>query len=62
MIQLDFFEPKDDLELLKDELQLVKESTNKVRKGIFARHNEIAKMLLDISIRLEVIERNICKI
>lgn len=60
MIQLDFFEEKDDLDLIRDELKSVKESTDKVRRGMFARHNELAKMLMDISQRLEILERNIC--
>jgi hypothetical protein len=69
MIQLDFFqeEQKDSHEILR-ELAFVKElakstheSAGKVRRGIFARHGELAKMYLELSSRLEVIERNICR-
>ena len=35
-------------------------SSDKVRKALFARHGELAKMYLEIHSRLEVIERNIC--
>jgi len=61
MIQLDFFQSHDELDLIRIELKSIKESNDKVRKGMFARHNELAKILLNISERLEIIERNICK-
>lgn len=59
MLQLDFFQSEE--EILNYEIRKIKESTDKVRKGIFARHNELAKMYLDLADRLSVIERNICK-
>lgn len=61
MIQLDFFQSYDDLDFIRNELKCIKESSDKVRKGMFARHNELAKMMMSISERLEIIERNICK-
>lgn len=68
MIQLDFFqaEEKDNREILrelqetKELARLTAESAGKVRRGIFARHGELAKMYLDLAQRLEIIERNIC--
>jgi len=60
MIQLDFFQSHDELDILRDEIKFVKESNDKVRKGMFARHNELAKMMMNISERLEIIERHIC--
>lgn len=59
MLQLDFFQT--DEEILNYEIRKIKESTDKVRKGIFARHNELAKMYLELSDRLTIIERNLCK-
>lgn len=62
-IQYDFFKSKEDCEieaLLKkmDELEM---SMGKVRRGLFAKHSELFKKMNDISERLEVIERHICK-
>jgi len=63
VVQLDFFKSREESEresLVKQFLE-VKRSTDLVRKGIFARHNEIKKLVQDLSERLEVIERHICK-
>lgn len=43
--QLDIFEEVN-ISILKDELKKVKDSSDNVRKGLFARHNELAKMFL----------------
>jgi hypothetical protein len=61
VIQLDFFEEKTKEDSLMEEMKLVKASCDKVRKGLFARHGELAKMYLDLSDRLSIIEKNICK-
>ncbi len=61
VVQLDFFEKKSEIELLEEELRAVKLSNDKVRKAMFARHGELAKMYLDLLGRLEIIEKNICK-
>lgn len=60
MIQLEFFE-EETTTLLKREIQRLKESNDKTRKALFARHGELAKNYLDILHRLEIIERNICQ-
>jgi hypothetical protein len=72
LIQLDMFQDidthyRDDAKIMR-ELRDVKDlaiatkiSSDKVRKGLFARHGELAKMYMDIHSRLEVIERNICQ-
>lgn len=59
MIQLDFFE-KDEVSILKEELKKVHERSEKVRRGMFARHNELAKMYIELNERMHVIEKNIC--
>ena len=46
---------------LKSEIAKLSLSNEKVRKGLFARHGELAKMYMDIHNRLDILERNICK-
>lgn len=60
--QLDFFETKEQslIKEIRQHFELVKESSNNVRKGIFARHNEILKKINDVSNRLELLEKHIC--
>lgn len=60
IIQLDLFQKPSEIELVRMELEEVRESSSKVRKALFARHNELAKLYLELHNRLEVIERNIC--
>ncbi len=62
-IQYDFFEKEEETELkaLQEAFDEVRKSTDKVRKGLFARHNELAKMYVDLHNRMEIIEKNICK-
>lgn len=67
MIQLDLFQDeKTILEISRDvdaAMQLAKTthaSADNVRKALFARHGELAKMYLDLHQRLETIERFIC--
>ena len=59
MIQLDFF--LDDEALMRLEMEKIRESTEKVRRGMFARHNELAKYYMELDQRLGIIEKNICK-
>ena len=44
-IQLDIFEDVN-VTTLKEEMKKVRETSENVRKGLFARHNELAKMFL----------------
>lgn len=65
-IQLDLFVESEstpiekELNYIKEIALLTKGSADKVRKGLYARHNELAKMYLELHQRLDVIERNIC--
>jgi hypothetical protein len=62
IIQLDFFENNDcEIVKLKQEFAAIKESTNKVRRGLFARHGELSKLYLELNDRLSVLERNLCR-
>jgi hypothetical protein len=54
-------EENTELAMLRREIESVDLSSNKVRKALFARHGELAKMYMDLHNRLEIIEANICK-
>lgn len=58
-MQLEFFE-KDEVILMKKDLDILKQSHEKIRKAMFARHGELAKNYIDLINRLEIIERNLC--
>ncbi len=60
MLQLEFFE-LDNVERVAIEMDKLKESNDRLRKALFARHGQLAKNYLDLHNRLDVIERNICK-
>ena len=60
LIQLDLFE-QDEQILMRKEIHKVKESCDKTRRGMFARHNELAKLWIEMDHRLNIIERYICK-
>jgi hypothetical protein len=60
--QLEFFtEEKSEIDYLKDNVKEVKESSDKVRKSMFARHGELARKYMELHDRLQVIEQNICR-
>ena len=60
MIQLDFF-ADDETSALKEEVKRLKESNEKVRKSLFAKHGELAKNYLELVSRMEILEKYICK-
>lgn len=60
MIQLDFFEDIDSTDYLNEEIRKIKISTDKVRRGLFARHGQLASLYVELSARLDLLERNIC--
>jgi len=60
--QLNFLEEeKTELDYLKDDVKEVKESGDKVRKSIFAKHAELARKYIELHERMQIIERNICQ-
>lgn len=63
IVQYDLFKSKEEAEkdALIDGFKETKASCDKVRRALFARHNELSKELFEISQRLEIIERNLCK-
>lgn len=64
--QLDLFETHEEranrmrFEASELELEKVKRSLDRVRKGTYASINELRKTVEDIELRLNIIERNIC--
>ncbi len=59
MLQLEFFETED-TEKLRGEIEKLKESNDRMRKALFARHGQLAKNYLEIDSRLSIIEKHIC--
>jgi len=60
LMQLDLFE-QDEVVLLRMEVEKLRQIGDKTRKGIFAKHGELAKLFIELDSRLDIIERNICK-
>lgn len=62
-IQLEFFETEEECEIkaMNLKIQAIDNSTNKVRKSLFAKNGELTKKILELEDRLLIIERNICK-
>lgn len=60
MLQLDLF-PQDENDIIRLEINKIRESSDKVRRALFARHGELAKLYLDVNDRLSIIERHICR-
>ena len=61
-IQMDFFKTPIECEMDALRLQLiaVKTSSDKVRRSLYARNNELEKRILDLEARLAILERYIC--
>ena len=60
--QLQFvLEERSEIEEIKDAVTVVKESSDKVRKSLFARHAALAKKYDELHDRMQIIERNICR-
>lgn len=62
-VQYDLFLSEEECEIraLKKRIEEIGESANKVRKGIYARHGELYKFIVDVDNRLQVIEQHICR-
>ena len=61
--QLDFWRGDEEckFDALQARIDKVEGSTEKVRKGMFARLGEQGKRLLDLESRMLILERNICR-
>lgn len=63
LYQLDLFENKlqNEERAILERVTLFRESLDKVRKGTYARLNEQGKKIDDVSERLSLLERNLCR-
>lgn len=52
-MQIDFLQENDEISLLKRELQEVRERSENARKGLFARHNELIKLYMQLKEEVE---------
>jgi hypothetical protein len=52
-IQLDLFRELSEVDILRKELEEIRSRNENVRKGIFARHNELAKLFIELSEKVE---------
>lgn len=59
--QMSFLEYKPNIEELRDQVTDIHTRTEKVRKSIYARHNELAKMYMDVKSELDLLKSLICK-
>lgn len=62
-VQYDFFldRKESDIECLRREFSETRDSTNRVRKKLFAENSSLKKRVLDLESRLEHIERGLCR-
>lgn len=56
-MQLDLFEEFSDIDMLRKELAEVRIRNENVRKGLFARHNELAKLYIELNDRITKLEQ-----
>lgn len=56
-MQLDLFEEFSDIDMLRKELAEVRIRNENVRKGLFARHNELAKLYIELNDRITNLEQ-----
>ena len=63
LVQLEPFKNKDEFEFfhLRKDLESVLHGTDKVRKSLFAKHNELKKENEELKKRIEILERFICR-
>lgn len=61
-LQYDIFEESDESQLkaIEEKVAQVALSSDKVRKGLYAKTNELHKVIMDLEERLKIMERNIC--
>ncbi len=60
LVQLDFFE-NPETSALRAEIAELRSALDRQRKSQFAKIGELKKHVYDLTVRLEIIERNICK-
>lgn len=58
-MQLEFFE-QDETTVLRHKFNSLKESQDKIRKGLYAKNGDLQKKYDDLLTRMELLERYIC--
>lgn len=58
-IQLDFFEPTDELSLLKKEIDMLKDSLRRTQKRLFKQQNDYGKDILKIHQEIDILRSEI---
>ncbi len=62
-IQLDFFKTEEECELdsLRKSIESIRVSSDKVRRGTYARLNIVSKECAELKADLEIIKMHLCK-
>jgi hypothetical protein len=56
-MQLELFENNTEVELLKKEIRDIRDRSENVRRGLFARHNELAKLYMEQKEEIDQLKR-----
>lgn len=62
-VQYSLFETREESEhdAIIRKIDELDQSCHRIRKGIFAKHNELLKRNMDLERRMEILEKYICK-
>jgi uncharacterized protein Yka (UPF0111/DUF47 family) len=61
-IQLDIFEkPKTDMDIMRDEVRIVKMTLDKVRRGTYAQLGEYYKLVMNQQEEIDQLKRKVCR-
>ena len=59
-LQLELLD-KSEMDLLRERVEKVQKSSDNVRRGIYARHAELAKMYMEVKHELDTLKEAICR-
>ena len=58
-IQLELI-ARSEIEIVREEIKKVKEEADNIRRGLFARHNELSRLFLDQQEQIKLLRENQC--
>lgn len=58
-VQLELFTDNTPTEIQKSEIEILRDQLGNVRRGLFARHNELAKFYMQQQIEIEELKKQI---
>ncbi len=62
VIQFDFFQEKpSEAEMLRADIKAIKESSDKVRRKLFAENSDLKKRVYELEQQYELLVRHICQ-